>query len=184
MDKGLEHTEIKFEWGTNVEQAVNKLIEHRDKGELVFGDFNGNKLYSDTVTMDSAHLEIVGKTKAELEQSHLEWRKRVEELEKEHEAAIPELEAYWNEKGKEILDEDKLDEWAKTIPGRLRDMYQGSELGHTLDIVKILNQGGNLTEAKRKIDSQDHSGLSHSVVCYLVNKFAVRGSEFVEYVSR
>jgi hypothetical protein len=58
---------IEFDLGRDVEAAVNKLLEYKMKGELVLGKFNGTILYSDTVTMDGAYLEITGMTKAELD---------------------------------------------------------------------------------------------------------------------
>ena len=58
-----KYREIEFLCGWNIERAVIELLEYKEKGELVCGEFNGHMLYSDTVTMDSAYLEITGKNK-------------------------------------------------------------------------------------------------------------------------
>lgn len=60
-----DYREIVFPCGCDLSNAVMELLEYKERGELVCGDFNGHMLYSDTVTMDSAYLEIVGVTKAE-----------------------------------------------------------------------------------------------------------------------
>lgn len=52
----------------NLPQVVKELQEHHKRGERVFTVFNGHELYSDTVTMDSAYLEVTGKTKAEFDE--------------------------------------------------------------------------------------------------------------------
>lgn len=59
--------EIKFKLGISVEQAVNELLGYKERGYSVYGKFNGVTLYSNTVTMDSAHKEILGMTKAEFD---------------------------------------------------------------------------------------------------------------------
>ena len=50
------------------------------------------------------------------------------------------------------------------------------------DIVKLLNNGGTLDEAKEMIYEQSHSGMSYGLVCSMVREFCDRGNEFVEYV--
>lgn len=180
MDKKYEH--IGFFAGSTIEQAVNELLSYTEKGKLACGEFNGVTLYSDTVTMDSAYQEITGKTKAEFDKAEQEWKDNYDRQKKEHEEKIPELSKVWMDKGREILTEDKWEYWDKIVPIRLSDLYQGMELGASLDIVSILNNNGTLDEAKEKIESQGHSGMSFGLVCAMVKEFCERGSEFVDYV--
>lgn len=180
MNKKYE--EIQFFAGNTVEQAVNELLSYKEEGKLVSGKFNGITLYSDTVTMDSAYREITGKTKEEFDKSQQEWKDNYDKKEKEHLNKIPELTKIWMGKGREILSEDRWEYWDKIVPVRLKDLYQGMELGASLDIVKILNNNGSLDEAKEKIESQNHSGMSFGLVCAIVKEFSDRGNEFAEYV--
>lgn len=173
---------IHFNCGSDVEEAVNKLLKYKDKGILACGNFNHVTLYSDTVTMDDAYIEIVGETKAELDKKQREWRENYEKEKREHQERIPELSKMWIKKGKEILTEDKLEYWNKIVPIRLGDLYEGMELGCCLDIVKILNNNGTFDEAKQEIENQGHSGMSHGLVCSMVKEFCVRGSKFVDYI--
>ncbi|WP_227394210.1 hypothetical protein [Jeotgalibacillus aurantiacus] len=180
MDKNYEQVELFL--GYTIEKAVNELLSYRDRGRLVSGDFNGVTLYSDTVTMDSAYKEITGKSKAEFDRAQEEWKQDRERQEKEHKEKIPELSAIWMKKGREVLSSDNWDYWDQIVPIRLNDLYRGMELGACLDIVSILNNHGTLDEAKEKIESQDHSGMSFGLVCSMVREFSERGNEFVEYV--
>jgi hypothetical protein len=88
----------------------------------------------------------------------------------------------WIEIGKAILDEKYHELWTKCVPIRLSDLYEGMELGATLDIVKELNSGCELDKAKEIIEGQSHSGMSFGLVCSMVKAFCDRGNEFVKYV--
>ena len=176
------YTKIEFSLGSRIEDAVNELLQYKEKGILTCGDFNGYTLYSDTVTMDNAYMSIIGKTKAEYDKGQQEWRERYDREEKEFKENIPSLSEVWIHKGREILSEDYWEYWDKIVPIRLNDLYHGMELGCCLDIVKILNNNGTFDEAKAMIESQDHSGMSFGLVCAMVREFCDRGQEFVEFV--
>jgi predicted nuclease with TOPRIM domain len=180
MNKNYE--EIEFCAGMTIKDAVKDLLRYKDKGILAKGSFNGIVLYSDTVSIDGAYQEIMGKTKAEFDKEQEDWRKDIQKRDQEFKESIPELTEMWIQKGKEVLTADKWDYWTEIVPYRLKDLYQGMELGNCLDIVKILNNNGTLEEAKEKISSQGHSGMSYSLVCSMVKEFCSRGNEFVEYV--
>lgn len=176
------YRKIEFGIGDSIERVMNDLARFKERGELVYGEFNGQKLYSDIDDLDSAFKKITGSTKAEFdaerEKEHLEY----EEHKRKHNEAIPELTKEWIEKGKEILDIKYLIKWNKCVPIRLGDLYEGMELGATLDIVKELNAGCELKTAKEIIEGQGHSGTSFGLVCLMVESFCDRGAEFVSYI--
>ena len=177
----MKHRKIEFGFG-HLESAVEELLRYKERGELVYGEFNGNKLYSDTDDIDSCFKKVTGKTKAEFDEAE---RIRSEEYEAEkrrHEESIPELTKEWIEKGKVILNEKYLATWNKCVPIRLGDLYRGMELGATLAIVKELNSGCSLDVAKEIIERQNHSGMSLGLVCSMVKSFCDRGAEFSNYV--
>ncbi len=176
MEKNYK--KIEFGFG-NIESAIKELKSHN---ELVFGEFNGVKLYSDIDDLDSAYQKITGMSKAEFDEAD---RKRDEDYQEEirkHKEAIPELTKEWIEKGKEILDEKYHADWIKCVPIRLSDLYRGMELKATLDIVKELNAGRSMLDVKKIIDDQGHSGMSHSLVCAMVKAFCERGESFSDFV--
>lgn len=71
---------IEINPGEELESAVHTLLEAKARGEHVYCDFNGHELHSDSVTMDSAYIEVLGCTKAEWDQKEKEM---LENFEKE-----------------------------------------------------------------------------------------------------
>ena len=178
----MEHRKIEFGIGDSIEKAMQDLARFKERGELVYGEFNGQKLYSDTDNVDTAYKKITGNTKAEFDAERKAENDRYKEEQRKHKEAIPELTKEWIEKGNAILDEKYHETWAKCVPIRLADLYQGMELGATLDIVKELNAGCELQKAKEIIEEQGHSGMSFGLVCLMVKSFCDRGQEFVSFV--
>lgn len=180
---GRIYKEIEFGYGNTIEDVVTELLKYKDEGVLVSGVFNMVRLYSDTVTMDSAYKEITGYTYSEFIKMAEERHAQVVQERLEHEAQIPALVEVWKKKGREVLEEDKWEFWDEIVPVRLGDLYRGMELGSTLDVIQVMKDGGSLEEAKLKIESQDHSGMSFSLVCGMVAAFYDRGNDFVDYVN-
>lgn len=174
------YKEIDFYFG-NIEDAVKELKNYDQKGEKVFITFNGQKLYSDIDTVDTAYQKITGKTKAEFDEAERKRNEEYQEQKRKHKEVIPELTKQWIEKGNQILDEKYRENWAKCVPIRLGDLYQGMELEMCLDIVIELNNGCTLEKAKEIIESQGHSGMSFGLVCSMVKSFCDRGVEFSSY---
>ena len=177
----MEHRKIEFGIGDSIEKAMQDLARFKERGELVYGEFNGQKLYSDIDNVDTAYKKITGNTKAEFDAERKAENDQYEEEQRKHKEAIPELTKKWIEKGNVILDEKYHETWAKCVPIRLDDLYQGMELGATLDIVKELNAGCELQKAKKIIEEQGHSGMSFGLVCSMVKSFCDRGQEFVNF---
>ena len=175
------YRKIEFGAGDSIERAIQDLARFKGRGELVYGEFNGQKLYSDIDDVDSAYKKITGKTKSEFDAELKAENDRYKEEQRKRKESITELTKEWIEKGNAILDEKYHEAWAKCVPIRLSDLYQGMELGATLDIVKELNAGCELDVAKSIIEGQGHSGMSFGLVCSMVKSFCDRGSEFVSY---
>jgi len=176
------YRKIEFDAGCSIEKAVKQLTRHKERGELVYGEFNSKKLYSDIDDVDSAYTKVTGKTKEDFDAAIEKENRRYEEDEKRHKESIPKLTEEWIEKGNAILDEKYHKTWAKCVPIRLGDLYHGMELGATLEIVKELNNGGDMDAAKKIIENQGHSGMSFGLVCSMVRSFCDRGKEFVDFV--
>lgn len=181
MENNKQYTEIEFGFG-DIDKAIEQLKPYKEKGVLVFGTFNGQNLYSDIDDLDSAYLKITGKNKADFDLEQERWYEERKEEERKHKEAIPQLTIEWIARGNEVLDKKYHELWAKCVPVRLDDLYQGLELGACLDIVKPLNEGCTLDEAKSIIKSQGHSGMSFSLVCAMIKSFCDRGDEFVSYI--
>jgi hypothetical protein len=179
-----QYTIIEFLIGTDVGEAVSELISYTvsHKGELACGEFNGHKLYSDTVSLDSAYQLVTGKSYYEFHENQRLWHKEYDRKEEEYKSQIPALTEMWIAKGHKILEKYEWDRWDEIVPIRLNDLYHGMELGNCLDIIEILNNKGSLDDAKKKIVNQGHSGMSFNLVCAMVKEFCDRGEEFVQFV--
>ena len=175
------------EWLSPLERCVERLLEYKEKGELVKYEFNGHWLYSDTVTMDSAFLEVTGKNKADFDKEQEEWREKLRIESELAEKAAQENIPNWIERGHKLLSEDKWEEWDKIVPIRASDLYHGMELDNTLQIQEILKADYSeefFEKAKKCMEDQGHSGMSWSLVCAMIKEFCVHGEEFVMWLNK
>lgn len=172
------YKKIEFGLGKTLAECVLELVGYAAKGEFVSGDFNGCTLYSDTVSMDSASLEIAGKTYYDkLNDEELFMQRLLKETE-DHRKRIPELTKMWIAKGHKVLSEDKWKEWDICVPIRLSDLYEGMELGMCLDIVTVIKDN-SIESGIEIMKSQGHSGMSWGLMKSMVKTFSDRGEEFI-----
>lgn len=164
----------------DIDRAMKELQKHYP--EPVCINFNGQIIYSDVDTLDSAYQKITGKTKAEFDEMCRVEREEYERKKREHEQAIPELTAHWIQKGREVLEPKYYEHWVKLVPVRLNDLYQGMELGACLEIVDALNKGRFMHDVSDIFDNQAHSGMSASLVLGMVWSLCERGESFCEFV--
>ena len=175
------------EWLSPLERCVDLLLEYKEKGELVKYNFNEHWLYSDTVTMDSAFLEVTGKNKADFYKEQEEWREELRIESELAEKAAQENIPNYIEKGHKLLSEDKWEEWDKIVPIRASDLYHGMELDNTLQIQEILKNDyseESFEKAKKCMEEQGHSGMSWSLVCAMIKEFCIHGEEFVMWLNK
>ena len=179
-----KYTEIEIMAGYNIEAAVKELLKYKKHGKLVCADFNGHTLYSDTVTVDSAYLEITGKTKTDYDKEKEQIYQTLIRKQKEHESKIPELTEEWIKRGHKIIDEKYWSEWDKCVSACLRSVYGGMELEACIEIIEPLNNGCDFREAGNIFIKQNHSGASNMRVKEMVKMFCIRGKEFTEFVNQ
>lgn len=177
------HREIEFGFG-NIDSAIKELQKYKEKNELVFGVFNGQKLFSDTDDLDSAYLKITGRTKEQFDEEARISNEKYQEEKKIHEETIPEQTKEWIARGEKVLDLKYLSEWNRCVPIRLGDLYKGWELASCLEIVGELNEGVDFKTVKEIIDKQCHSGMSFGLVCAMIKSFSDRGADFVDYINK
>lgn len=179
--------EVEFYPGQNIEDAWKSLLKESIKtGEVCYGKFNDHEIRS-TDSLDEAYLKVVGNTKAEHDKAMQDWRDEYNRHKEEHKARIPELTEMYCEAARGVILEDEYDYWDKIVPIRLGDLYEGMELGNTLDLCKIMRDE-NLTydERLRKaydvFMNQGHSGMSASLVASMLRKFCPDGEDLADAV--
>lgn len=172
--------EIKLSAGSNLESAVYTLLAAKARGESVYCEFNGHKLYSDTVSMDSAYMEVTGQTKADFDKAQEEWRQNYEREEKIAKQKAQDNIPNWIEKGQTLIFPERYAEWEKCVVARAGDLYHGLELDSALEIMQALENGATMEEASKMLDGQGHSGMSASLVRNIIFTFSSKGPEFWE----
>jgi len=177
------YKEIQFTPGSNIESVVLELNAYKNNGELVFGIFNGQKLYSDIDDLDSAYIKITGMSFDDFSHQQKINHDKYEEDRRRHKENIPNLINEWNEKGTKILDSKYHELWIKIVPIRLDDLYEGMELKASLDIIEPLNKGCEFEITKEILENQGHSGMSYNLVCSMIKFLCDRGYDFVSYLN-
>ena len=178
----VDYRQIYFDVGCTLDEAINELIDYKKRGQLVYGEFNGVELYSDTVTVDSAYKAVLGMTKQEHYESLLRYKKKMILEEEIYKNSIPDKITEYKEKGRKIIDNVYWDTWDKMVPIRLDDIYRGMDLDSALELVEALNNNCSLNEVKRIFDEQEHSGISSSLVKSMVRDLCDRGKVFYDNV--
>lgn len=174
-------------WIGTLENCVYRLLEFKEKGKLAKYNFNGHWLYSDTVTMDSAYLEVTGENKADYEKTKEKFFKKMKAEREKIKSSAQDNIPNWIERGHNLISEDKWEEWDKVVPVRASDLYHGMELDNTLQIQEILMSDYSeetFEKAKKCMEEQGHSGMSWSLVCAMIREFCEHGKEFVMWLDK
>ena len=129
---------IRVEAGETIEDVVNKLLDYKERGEHVYTYFNGHKLHSDTVSLDSAYLEITGYTQQEFNEKRMtNLKKEAEETKKREEGYHKRVEATRTDMPEPITKE-------KVING-LKFIAENKDLDQEELIDGLLNLGCNFS---------------------------------------
>ena len=169
--------EIKM-WGATLEEVVRALIQFRAKGEDVYCDFNGTVLKSSDVTLDDAYLAVTGTTYTECQENEKRRIEKWKQEEEEYKKSIPNLRKQYLVDSLCLISPEQINEWIKVVDARLSDLYKGFDLTSAIEIMKALDGGASIENAKNIIDNQGHSGMSYGVVRLVVKQFSPRGQEF------
>lgn len=173
---------IELALGSNLDEAIELLLKAKAEGKSVYCDFNGHILYSDDITVDSAYMEVCGKTKAEYDEDRRIWYEKYEkEQAREKEEARKNI-PMWIEEGRQYIYPQKMDDWKDCVIARVNDLYHGRDVRCALDVMQILDCDYSFEVAKNMIDDQGHSGSSYYMVMNMLATFAKRGPDFYEYM--
>ena len=180
MEMTRENAKEINEYMGNIDNAVKRLLEYREKGESVFVNYNGHKLYSCDVTIDSAYMEITGQTKAEYDKAREEWRKEYEARRAKEKAEAQAKIPSWIEQGEKFIYPERMEKWKQCVEDRASDLYDGIDLDSALGLMEKLESGATIEEVKEILEQQGHSGASAGIVRNIIFHFSKRGPEFYE----
>ena len=170
--------ELELYAGNSIDTAVKRLLEAKAEGKHVFCKFNGVKLYSDNVTLDSAYTEIFGCTKSEWDEK---LRKNIEKSEKKMEEdrkrAIENIPTQI-EKGKTLIYPFRNEEWAKLVEADANGDYCGRITSCAIEIMTAIEEEKTVEELVEMFKEQDHSGWSASLIRNIIMTYSRNGYPF------
>lgn len=177
--------EMKTYAGQNLEDIVIELEKLRRQGKLnCYANFNGIKLYSLDVTMDSAFKECLNCTRKTWLKREKRWleesKKQIEKWKKEAQEKLP----TWIEEGKKYIHPEKFSNWEKTCIASANGDYSGLEVEKALEIMQMIEDGKLFKEIKEKVLSDGHSGMTYSRTMKIVLLYAKRGPALFKFMNR
>lgn len=174
-----EYEELKIDFGTDLEDAVDELLYLKNQGKKAFCEFNGVVLDSETVTMDSAFLMITGRTKAEIDlinERKKEEKKLLDAIDK-----IPEQ----IKKGRNLIYPNHFQEWVNDVAMGAIGPNKGTVIEYALEIMEAIDYNMDMKNIVALYDSQKHESnesWNKELVKTYVMKYSKNGFPFYEAV--
>ncbi|MGN1298583.1 MAG: hypothetical protein ACI4UE_01175 [Candidatus Scatovivens sp.] len=133
-----EEVEVDFvyKYGNTIDGAVKLLEEYKSRGESVYINFNGQRLYSCDVTLDSAYMQVTGMTKAEDEEIRKEYIQAKTKEEKEAILAKRKgiIKGHQEEAKKNAVEVDFVYKYGNTIDGAVKLLEEYKSRGESVYI--------------------------------------------------
>lgn len=149
----------------NLDECIQYLLNCKAKGKLVCLHFGEHSLYSDTLTRDSAYIQVKGYTEAQLEEND----KKIKKL--------------WLNSAKGIIREDKKEAWEEIVENQMKQWYcSGEELRATLIVSKLLKEDATFAEARKEFKNFANAGMSTESALDMIEQVSERGTDFVSYM--
>lgn len=162
------NNKLKVKRGSSLEDVVSVLLDAKARGESVYCEFEGHKLHSDNITMDSAFLEVTGLDKEDYDREQSKIKRAKENI------------PVWIKEGEALIFPERHKKWKECVKARAADIYHGQDLDMALDIMKALDDGASIEEAQDIFNHQIHSSVTDSFVRNMIFSFSSRGPEFWE----
>ena len=162
------NNKLKVKRGSSLEDVVSVLLDAKARGESVYCEFEGHKLHSDNITMDSAFLEVTGLDKEDYDREQSKIKRAKENI------------PVWIKEGEALIFPERHKKWKECVKARAADIYHGQDLDMALDIMKALDVGASIEEAQDIFNHQSHSSVTDSFVRNMIFSFSSRGPEFWE----
>lgn len=171
-----------------IDMVIDELKRKSDEnnGELVHCVFNGKDIYSNE-TEDEIYIKVTTCTRAEMEEKRRKSREEYERRKREHREKIPELTEKYRKEARGVILESQYSYWDEIVPIRLGDLYDGMELGATLEICRIMGDNSvdydkRLHEAYDAFMKQEHSHNSAGLVASMLRTFCPCGYDIADAV--
>lgn len=172
-----EYEELKIDFGTDLEDAVDELLYLKNQGKKAFCEFNGVVLDSETVTMDSAFLMITGRTKAEIDL--IEKKKQKEKILLDAIDKIPEQ----IKKGRNLIYPNHFKEWVNDVAMGAIGPTNGKVIDNVLEIMEAIASNRSIGDIVNLYEEQEYKSnerWNKNLVRTYVMKYSKNGYPFYE----
>ena len=177
--------EIYMRAGEDLSNVVINLEKLRRQGKLnCYVNFNGKKIYSLDVTMNSAYKEVLGCSRRTSLKREKKWKQQSEDLEKQWDKEAEEKLSYWISEGEKYIHPEKKDNWKNTCVIHSKSDYYGLEVEYAITVMKMLNDGIDFEVIKETIKNQGHSGRSYALMMDIVLNYSNNGPYFYRYCNK
>jgi hypothetical protein len=167
----------------SLDDVVTVLLALKADGESVYVKFNGHKLYSKNITVNSAYLKVTGHTKTELLQEIEMMKKLAERATLEAKKIAIESTPSWIEKGKQLIYPERHQEWEECVIDSASHDFYGADIESALEIMQAIENGTTVEEAGKMYFDQGHlCGVAPSIA-EIIFRFSSKGPEFYETIS-
>ena len=175
---------MKVEIYGNLDEVVRELIRFRNAGFDVYCEFNGHKLYSRDISMDSAYLEVCGCTYSEYLRRRKEWLQEYEERKRKEKEESKAKKPEWIARGRKLIPEELWSKWEECIDIRISDLYNGMEVESALQVMEAHASGASAKDILQMTYDQGHSGMSYSMLRSIVTFFYPAGKQLFEEIAK
>lgn len=177
--KRQNYTQIVIPPRTSLDEAVELLQQFDSKGLKVYAKFNSHTFYSDDISLDSAYMQVFGRTRADVERARAKF---FEEDEAGNAFFSPDpstLSAKWIELGRNVLEAKFWGAWDSFVSKNSKSAFDELLLKDCLAVIKELN-AGNLQAAICVFNLQEHVTGSALRVKNMICEFCSHGEKFIE----
>lgn len=169
------------EYFGDIDYAVKVLQEYQAKGESVYVEFEGHKLYSADITLDGAYKEITGQTKAEFDKAEEEKLENLKKEQAERKAQAVQNIPEWLERGEKLIPADKKEAWEKYVKQSAQsELRAGDDVKQVLDIMEKITSGASQEDIKKLIGEKGHTDTSQKFIRDVIKEFLGQDIEKLE----
>lgn len=177
--------EIQTFAGQSLDDIVIRLEQLRRYGKLnYYANFNGIKLYSLDVTMNSAFKECLNCSRKTWLRRERRWFEDAETNIKKWEKEAQEKLPTWINEGKKYIHPEKFETWERICVASANGEYNGLEVEKALEIMSMLENKTELPKIKQTIKDDGHSGMTFSRTMGLVLFYAKRGPALYNFMNK
>ena len=166
---------VMLDWsaGSDIESAYCQLQNYEGR---CYGKFNGVFL-DDTMSLDECYLAVTGKTKAEHATYMQDKAVEFDRAEKERLLRVPQDTDEMTKAFLEVVEAQYKDEVPQLVKMMVESLYGTPLAQDVLSVLKMLNNAADIEEVTTLLSTQGHSGTTHTIVLFVLNKLSSRADE-------